>query len=200
MVILETNPKSIVDLKNKILKEAERLFGKKNNNYSFNNIYIYQGGREKNYPYVTPIDKDGKVDMFLPNILLYMEHEKIKNISHECIHLLSIEEDIRSNFLEEGIAEYFSHKKIIKNKLNTRKQLEILNPNNKITESDDNYSKALKYIVQLEQMNNISVFKMIKEIRLYQPYFSKMQEKDFIRCGIKYDKKLLENLLKDFIY
>lgn len=155
----------------------------------FNDNYIFAGVEYSNesFPYVTLISETEHVHIMLTKEASTEDFMYLFQLSHECVHLISPANKIKSNYLEEGLATYNSLK-WMKNKFN-------FDASSWVTAE---YKRAINGVLELEKDNNKDIFYIIGEIRKQQPYLYKITEKNFSDIGIKYKKDNLDFLLSKF--
>ena len=168
-----------------IIRDINKKMGSFSKEYKFLGIYCYSNGS----PYISLINDNNEVYINLTENA--KKDKKILNfqLSHECVHLLSPSRKLEANYLEEGLAVYYSRDRMIKFfNLDVYKEGWIQNK----------YKIALECILKLEKLNKLSIYEIIKRIRTLEPIIYNINKKHFNVLNINYNDEILELLLSDF--
>lgn len=173
------------------LFEAEKMFGAKID-CEFEGV-IPGNVTSPKFTYATvPYDRSRKAFMIVLN-LTGAEHntkDAILQLSHEVVHMLSPvkdENDNAVNYLEEGIATYFS--KYITDRDTSDSEFAI-----GAIKSRENYHEAYELYLSLHQADENT----IKKLRLVNPNLSSLTREDFSNAGLNIQDSLIELLLRKF--
>lgn len=177
------------ELQYKYLSEAEDIFGQKTD-------YEYLGISYHNFqPRVVLDSKDfltgqSFYKMELCGMAINDRTDGILQLSHEVIHLLSpVEQDEGSevNYLEEGMATYFS-------KLITERDTGNSEFCTAALANRPNYLRAYELYESLIAIDEEAV----KKLRKITPVIGNIQPEDFVAAGLEVDSNLIDALLEKF--
>ena len=189
MMPQEKNMQEYAELQYKYLAEAEEMFGPRTD-------YQYIGLFYHNFaPRVIMHDHDFLTGEYFYKIELCGKAindrtDGILQLSHEVIHLLSPVEqdgDNVANYLEEGIATYFSQ---IITERDTRDY--AICP--AALASRPNYLRAYELYKFLIAIDNNAV----KKLREITPVIAHIKPEDFVQAGLQVGSELIYELLRKF--
>jgi len=189
MTLQEQNAKEYQELQYEFLKEAEEMFGPKT-------VYSYSGLTYHNFaPRTVLCDSsflsgEHTFKIQLHGKAINNRTDGIFQLSHEVVHLLSpiVQEDGNEvNYLEEGMATYFS-------KLITERMTQDYEFCEKALEKHPKYLRACSLYLALIKVDA----EAIKKLRSINPIISQIQPKDFETAGISIDQELMDALLEKF--
>jgi hypothetical protein len=171
------------------LAKAEKLFGSKTE-YGFIGVYYHALG-----PRTVFCEKDEKGIPYYMIQLCRQGAETLTDgifqLSHEVVHLLSpVEidnEENEVNYLEEGMAVYFS-------KIITESETEDLDFCKAAIETHPQYLKAYDLYLALINIDNDAVIKL----RRVTPVIANIQPQDFAAAGLNVPEPLIHELLTKF--
>lgn len=170
--------KSIKELFDEILNEAEKLYGRRDVSIILDKITIH----EKDYPEIVPSGDT--------NVTIYLTKECKENLtfasyqlSHEIIHFLkpSFFSGSSANYLEEGVAVYFS----INFTKSNYGEINISNPN---------YKKANDLVVELLSYDENIIFRL----RKLKESLSLITSEDILSICPLIPKKLTDEVCEKF--
>lgn len=185
----QQNMQQYEELQHKYLAEAEEMFGPKTD-------YQYIGLFYHNYdPRVIMHDKDFLTGDYFYKIELCGKAindrtDGIFQLSHEVVHLLSpVEQDEGSevNYLEEGMATYFSQ-------LITERDTGNYEFCPAALANRPNYLEAYELYKSLIAGDAHAV----KKLRKITPVIAHIKPEDFIKAGLNIDPQMIDDLLRKF--
>jgi len=177
------------NLKDKYLEEAEKMFGPKTE-YLLDGICFGVDGPKVEPSFMAIVSKE-KAFVVTLNPVAQSNHDSgVFQISHEVVHLISPlvyaeEEDV--NFLEEGMATYFS--KLITERETGNFDIAILGMNQKPL-----YKDAYELYLKLIETEPCAV----KKLRKVQPEIALITKETFEIAELTTDAELIVKLLKHF--
>lgn len=165
------------------LIEAEKLYGKKTQQYEYGGIELTNDDNPRIwFPFpkfvVIKVTKDCLHDI----------RTAIFQISHEVIHILSPTGQPVTNVLEEGLATYFSKKVTDRDTGDNNFAMTSI--------SSTPYFRPYQLVNQLLEQNPNA----ITELRKIQPTLGNLTENDFKAANINFDKNLIAELVSPMKY
>ncbi len=175
----------------KLLYDAEQFFGRRINDWKFNNVYVQEKGLHTLY------EADGNISICISKRVYENEAQLYYQLSHEVCHLLHPSKEYPSMIehktlvINEGISTLFSLL-ICFRKFNIpiEEMIELLK------NESYNYYLAYQEITELLNINNDA----IKLLRNVKPRIDTLKIEDFKVLGINSKPKLVTNLLMPFVY
>lgn len=169
---------SITSLLGEILNDAEDRYGKRDETYRILGVELSTD--QEPYIWFPEYNNDKKsVIIRLTDNCLKDINRAIFQLSHEVVHCLGPCQN--SNFLEEGLATYFS-------------EIKAKEYGSTYYANDPKYITARDLVKNLLQLND----DIIKMARKREPYISKFDKSLLLGIDPSIDEKLLDNLLHPF--